>query len=328
MEIFDDINRNQINIAIIGPISAGKSTLINTIFCESYSHCKIKRTTMTPQVYYESDKQRKKLAKDILKENASINESIIKKTENKELLTYEDIKENTYIVPKIYGFTDLESNIFTTIYDIPGLNDGRTKDLYFKYIDDNFYKFDIVIFVVDINSSLNTSDEVEILVNILTNMKKNKENYNIENKLLVIANKCDEMHIDDSGNLCLYEEHQEMFDQLSKMVEQKINDIYVDLQYEIIPLSSEDSYVYRMYDRNKAVEDFNLDIKYVNKFGYNEYGRTRWNRLNDCKKTEQIKKILKDMDIKESLKVTGFENFAVKLNNFLNIICIKEIFTC
>ena len=46
-------HRNEINIAIIGTVSAGKSTLMNTLFTNQYSDMKIKRTTMQPQVYYE-----------------------------------------------------------------------------------------------------------------------------------------------------------------------------------------------------------------------------------------------------------------------------------
>ena len=53
MEEFQTEDRNQINIAILGAVSAGKSTLLNSVFSETYSQCKIIRTTMVPQVYYE-----------------------------------------------------------------------------------------------------------------------------------------------------------------------------------------------------------------------------------------------------------------------------------
>ena len=52
---FDDSQRNQINVAIVGSVSVGKSTLLNTIFAETFSDCKLKRTNMTPQVYFETD---------------------------------------------------------------------------------------------------------------------------------------------------------------------------------------------------------------------------------------------------------------------------------
>ena len=73
--VFQNANRNQINIALVGAVSAGKSTLLNTIFAKTYSHCKIKRTTMTPQIYYEYDgKAPSKTSKAVKEENRIINE--------------------------------------------------------------------------------------------------------------------------------------------------------------------------------------------------------------------------------------------------------------
>ena len=208
--MFDDQNRNQINIAILGAVSAGKSTLLNTIFAETYSQCKIKRTTMTPQIYFEYHGPGiKKSSKSIKEENKRINDNLIKKTENGEKITMQDIKENLYIVPKVTKFTELEKEINLTIYDIPGLNDRDTKELYFQYIKDNFYKFDILFFVVDINSALNTSDEGDILNRLVQNCKDNYDKYNIHNKLIILANKCDAMQYQDD-EIILEEEHSEI----------------------------------------------------------------------------------------------------------------------
>ena len=37
-----------------------------------------------------------------------------------------------------------------TVYDIPGLNDAKTKDIYFQYIRNKFNIFDVIILMVDI----------------------------------------------------------------------------------------------------------------------------------------------------------------------------------
>ncbi|ARF08481.1 hypothetical protein Catovirus_1_531 [Catovirus CTV1] len=42
-----------IRIGIIGPVSTGKSTFINSLFGKTYSQMKLRRTTMIPQVYHE-----------------------------------------------------------------------------------------------------------------------------------------------------------------------------------------------------------------------------------------------------------------------------------
>ena len=315
---FDDSQRNQINVAIIGSVSVGKSTLLNTIFAETYSDCKYKRTTMTPQIYYESNrfKGQTKLNKEIREQNTKINKHLNEKSENGETITMEDIKETHHIVSKIHDFSDLEKNIYLTIYDIPGLNDSQTKHLYFKYIDDNFHKFDIIIFVVDIHSSLNTSDENDILVNILTNFKINREKFGIHNKLIILGNKCDDMYLaDDKKTLVLEEELADMKKQLEIFVKQKVDSIFPSLDYKILPISSEDSYIYRVYSRNKKLD---LDIKYINKFGQNEYGKTRWNRLSESAKKKEMNKLLERIDINETLKVTGFNAFKNALNKYLS----------
>lgn len=314
-ELFQNKNRNQINVAIVGAVSAGKSTLLNTIFANTYSHCKIKRTTMTPQIYYEYDgKAPSKTSKAIREDNREINETLIKKTEAQETITYDDIKEAKYIVPRIYKFTELVKDVYLSVYDIPGLNDARTKDLYFQYLETNFHKFDIILFVVDINSALNTSDEIEILKKIVTNAKSNQEKFGIHNKLIILANKCDEMSLDDHGGLQLEEEHYEMFAQINTQVKQTVSEIFPKLEYDILPLSSEDSYIYRILEQNPDTE---LDLKYLNKFGYMEFGRTRWNKLSEEKKKAQIKKLMRDWDLEASLEITGFNGFCNTLNSFL-----------
>ena len=106
MEQFNNENRSQINVAIVGAVSAGKSTLLNTIFAETYSDCKIKRTTMSPQVYYEVDKKRdSKIIKEIKANNTEVNKKIEGKRDNGEEITMDDIKEVAYVVPKVYGFS-------------------------------------------------------------------------------------------------------------------------------------------------------------------------------------------------------------------------------
>jgi predicted GTPase len=307
--------RHNINIAIIGPVSAGKSTLLNTLFVSQYSDMKIKRTTMTPQVYFET-KDTDVSIDDMLSVksiNKIINDDLINKTENGENITLEDIKECNYYIPKVHKLIELENEVYLSIYDIPGLNDFRTKNIYYQYINNNFYKFDIIIFVIDINSALNTSDEKEILEMILNNCKENKEKYNICNNLIVLVNKCDELFI-KNNILIMDDEHNEMFEQVKNTINQQVNSIYSNLVYCILPISCEDSYIYRMYDR---YPDYDLDMKHMNKFGNNEFGKKVWNRFSDEQKKGKIKELMNKMDLNYTLFLTGFNQFKNKLKNYL-----------
>lgn len=305
---------NYINVAILGPVSAGKSTLMNSLFVSQYSDMKIKRTTMTPQIYEEYTGCDSSLSPDqqdfIKKLNNEINNKLVAKTENEgDSVTYEDISEEiVYKVPRIYNLHSLPANICMRVFDIPGLNDGKTADLYFKYLDDQFHKFDLLIFVVDINSACNTEGEVRILQKIVEYSKRNRDLYGINNKLIVLANKCDDLHINDNGNVTIEDEELvEMYEQINKEVATQVAKYNPDLEYKICPISAEDSYIYRMYARDPNCK---LDIKHVNKFGMNEYGKSRWNRLSEEDRHCKISSLMSEMDIGSTLNQTGFNKFA------------------
>ena len=303
---------NNINIALVGAVSVGKSTLLNAIFGKTYSDCMIKRTTMTPQVYCESNKVLKKQETKILAKNREINQNLIKKTENQEEIIESDIQEVKHFVPRIPSLTELIDNTYLNVFDIPGLNDARTHKLYFQYLEDNFYKFDIIIFVVDIYSALNTSDEITILTKIIDGCKSNSDNHDIHNKLIIVPNKCDDMTINSSQNLILEEELDEMLTQIKTQVKQKIDEIYPELEYNITPLSSEHSYIYRSLSLNP---DIDIDIKFIDMLGSLEYGRTRWNRLLEEKKRKKAIEVAKDNG--DALFITGFTGFLKILTSYL-----------
>lgn len=298
-----------INFGIIGCVSSGKSTLLNSLFCDTYSDMKIKRTTMIPQVYQCDPKiqKNKTYAKEIRKQNEEINKKIIEQTENKTALTIQDCYEIVYKVPPINNFIKLPPNINIAIFDIPGLNDSQTKNTYFEYLNQNFYKFDYILFVIDIQSALNTSDEMDILHLIKNNILDIKKKYNKDIKLLVICNKCDNMELNKNGILEMDEpELEEMYEQIIKTLKNELSII----NYDIIKYSAEDTYVYRLLS-----EGHSLDQKYIDRLGINELGKIKWKELKANSSINELVKILKDLiDINERLKNTGYSGLIDKIN--------------
>lgn len=310
---------NNINIAILGPVSAGKSTFMNALFVKQFSDMKIKRTTMTPQVYCETDNLDLSL-EDINKiksKNKVINDSLIKKSENGEAITYKEISNTIeYKVPKVFDLHNLKKDIHLRVYDIPGLNDARTQELYLQYLDKHFHEWDIILMVVDINSAMNTEGEVRILNNIVEYSKRNLDKYGIQNKLFILANKVDDLeHCKEWGLRIADEEYTEMYDQIKKQVKDIIEKVYPKLDYYVMPLSSEDAFIYRMYAIDTNVE---LDIKHINKFGHNEFGKSKWNRFTMDEKHKKMKQIMSGMNIKDRLQLTGFNYFKEKFQKVLS----------
>ena len=318
MECFSSEQRNQINVALLGAVSVGKSTLTNAIFAETFSKCKLKKTTMTPQIYNEcerSDKHNCEFFKQINEANDKKNAALTEKAAQGEKLTKDDIEPIEYAVPKIHGFSKLTQKTYLSVYDIPGLNDSETQTLFFDYIADNFYKFDIIVLIVDIHSAFNTIDEIQILEKIINKCKDNFTEFGINNKLIVLANKCDDMEYKNK-QFELSEDHTELFEQAENIVERKVGELFPKLDYEIIPISIEDSYIYRMFAKNKSCCD-TIDIKYINKFGYNEYSKSKWKKLTDDNKRKNIKKFLETNNIDEQLVQTGWNLFKDTLNSYL-----------
>jgi hypothetical protein len=245
------------------------------------------------------------------------------------------------MIPQIKNFVGLPDNVYMDIYDIPGLNDFKTRDIYFKWIEDNFSELDIILHIVDINSPLNTTDELNILEMIVKNIKTEKEKNDREVLLLTVINKCDEM---DCGayHFKLDEEDQENYDQVVKHTQEVVaklisdeafqgdgeirarrsgkrknknkNKYPFDYNFEFTPISAADTFVYRMLHNDPHVE---LDMKLLQKFGINEIGKRLWNRMSDPDRIKMVKKHFADVDINETLEMTGYNRFKTIMNDYL-----------
>lgn len=303
-----------INIAIIAAVSAGKSTLTNSLFVKQYSDMNVKRTTTMPQVYTESNSTEDNPY--IREQNREINTKYMQSTANGIKLKYEDIREIHYNVPKVHDLVDLVPGTNLAIYDLPGLNDSMTKEVYYRYVTENFKKFDIIIQIIDINSALNTSDETDILKLVLKGINDNMTNYKINTKLICLINKCDELTLDKTSKqyVPVDEELKEMYQQTIDIINTHKKEIYSEASIDIRCISCEDSYIYRMYRKNPSQK---LDPKYINKFGSNEYGKTRWSELSDNKKQKQIVKLFKKFDYENRIEKCGFRSFATLLAQIL-----------
>lgn len=298
-----------INICILGGVSVGKSTLINTLFCDQLSDTKIKRTTMTPQIYVETKNIKNFSSKRVLDNNRKLNQTADSKNV---------IFDTVYDAPLVKSFIELNEHIGIKIYDIPGLNDSLTKDEYYQYVVNNFDIFDLVIFVLDINSAMNTRDQTDMLKMILQCIKKKVENCGVYTQLVVLLNKCDDISM-QNDDLILDEEYQEIYDQAILIINKTIENIIPKLKYNISPISLELAYIYRSIKYNA---DIKFDEKHYNKIGILEFGKLVWTNANLDKKQKMIRSI----DISEDkLAMTGFNKFKNILTFIFDKIEKKDV---
>ena len=302
---------NLINIAFVGTISAGKTTLLNAIFTEPLGNVHIKKTTLLPHIYHETTGPTQDSI--AIKCNTDTKNGIFLKSI--EDGNFEKLEEINYNVNKIIDFVTFRKDIYLVLYDIPGLNDSTTKEIYYNYIDSIFMKINIIVWTVDVNSSINTSDEIDICNKLITGIKNNYDKYRINTKLIILLNKCDDMYIGNQGNLVLDEDRKYMYDQAKKIIDTRISSIYPEYKYDMITISSENAYIYRMIKKGSFND---LDMKYMNKLGYNEYSKSEWNNFSENEKKGMIHRKL-DIDMINNRMInTGFNNFRNVLQCMIN----------
>lgn len=295
-----------VNVAIIGSVSAGKSTLLNALFGKTLSDMKIKRTTMIPQIYSIIDSK--------TFEGKVVDEQQIR-SRNSELNNqyrgqFPRMPHVEYRVEPFYDFIDFPEGCNLKIHDLPGINDANTKRKYMEYIAKQFSNYDIVVLVIDINSSLNTSDELDI-IRLLKKCYENNKRNGITTKIIAAINKCDAM-----DNTQLEGEHRELY--------QDINCILVEngLKIPMIPTSFGEAYIFRTIQRNP---DYKLDKKYVDKLGSATFGLITWKSKSESEQSSFIKTLSPEI-ITKGIELSGFENFKTQFRNLLSGNNLLDIF--
>lgn len=299
-------------LCLVGSVSAGKSTFLNSVFCKKLTQCKIKRTTMVPTRYIESETATD-TEEDIYRIVSEKNEEIIKKTESGEKLNEADYKELEFNVGKL-DIKIMSKGGLVDIYDIPGLNDARTKSEYYKYLEDNFHKFNVIVLFVDIMSGLNTSDEMDILKFIITQTRFHKERGR-DIYTLVVVNKADDMILEEDSSLTLSGELGEMFEQVKQTITSEFGHDKLDSHVVgITPFCAKDAFLYRMV---KKCPEYVLSDEERIKIGLNEMGK-KFSRFTIPTQIEKVKKILQDKEfIDTMINLSGFNQLQDKLKSFL-----------
>lgn len=321
---------HNIRIAILGPDSVGKSTFLNTILTNIYSEITDKKTANRPEIYYVNPELENVNAIEIYEKNKIANKKYDKKNikpVHHEITMIKKTLENQNV--HLGNFITLHNTITPVFYNLPGLNE---KSL-LKYTVETFSDFDIIFFVVDIDTCLTTTYEIKLLDTILSCIQDQKTTCEKEFLLYIIANKCDEMS----------DKHKEMLEHAENLVKKYAEDYNLDdLSIKIIPMSLETAYIYRMQKYNSEVP---IDIKYINRFGTDMFGKINWNKMSETDKKNKLDGIFDDNNFNcmmESCNFTKLKNilesdltlsmqFKLVINKYKQLIteiCELNLVTC
>jgi hypothetical protein len=308
--------QENINFAIIGCVSAGKSTFFNAVTSCTFSEMKRKKTTMLPQIYQTTnDKSLIDDIKTIYNKNKKSNDEILEKRENNTFVIERDFKVINHFIDRIPDFVNIEDNY--SILDMPGLNCGADT-LYYDYIKSTSSNIDIYILVVDVNSALNTTDEINIIRLIIEQIKKNNNGY-----IHILINKCDDIQYDKSNKIDLGEEElNEMYQRAETIIKKECASIIHNVSWS--PICSSKLYIYRGIKNNID----NIDEKQLDEIIAQEVGKSELRKLKtvENKRKFMIGKLSENkIEYNIWMKETGYSYFQESINktikkNYDNII--------
>ncbi len=286
----------QLNIAIVGLISQGKSTLLNALLMDTFAKTEHKRSTMLPQVYVSGGSPLS--AEEIFRKNDEANAVAEAKVAAKKF-NREDRVEIFHHVDIIDPMLRCPDDVTLAIYDIPGVNDATTA-AYHQYLADKIESFDIILYVLDIHGALNTTDD-SMLLSVMSKMRG-------ASVLIFIVNKCDTMVMNSEGEPSF--DDQELTDcyiQIKRILAEKIKRAYA-----IVPMSSIDAFVYRTLHRDPHAK---IELKFIDKMIASEMGSSKCKRMSEEEKRKKAAELISECNYDDQLIACGMREFEILISS-------------
>ena len=206
---------SEIKVALLGNVSAGKTTVLNALFRDKYGEVSMKRTTagvnyfriVTPgkelsgkdekEGESKTDNENKMHgnAEEVEKpwcpdagESRTAKSTLEEITEdNKILRESNEVKEKWFDIELDEHIMEMRKDTNLVIVDVPGINEAGACSKYKEYVNAKWHTFDCVVAVMDGKQGVNTEDQVQLLKFIRANNEQIKEI-----PIVVLFNKVDD----------------------------------------------------------------------------------------------------------------------------------------
>ena len=251
-----DLSRPAINIGVIGEVSCGKSTLLNSIFVNKYGNVSKRRSTMSINIYQQNTANERILSDQEINSILTKHEKQFVQNNDNQL---QALKEYRFAVPatdKFGGYDTKIARYGLNFVDIPGFNDRVSNQLLLNWLRDQVYLLDVIFFIIDGERALNTESEVKLLDAVLDHIVKLGDI-----QLFIIFNKFDNKYDDDLKELC---------EQAQSVVSQHCQSRNIT-SYQFIPFAAEFAYIYRHLYYKQTLQG--LETKQQIKLGVEEFGK-------------------------------------------------------
>jgi GTP-binding protein EngB required for normal cell division len=312
-----------INVAIVGNVSAGKSTLLNAFLRAKYCEVSMKRATAGINYFRLHLKkqtgpgtgrstvktQRTREFDSPVSASATLKEI---SADNAVLRNETKIQEKYFDIMVEDNLCDMHPDTRLVLVDIPGVNEACMGVKYKEFLATKWRTFDCVIVVMDGKQGINTDDQINLL-------KMVKENQKVRwQPVIILCNK-----VDDADD----REQNEMVSEACSEVEQifggknpvtstktllasKRTDrkSIQSLLPAFLPFSANHAYFHQTaplltLDQFRRFDDKEL----IERYGREYVGRLTWNKMSQEQKLKEIHQIVQDPNhLKDASEISNF----------------------
>jgi GTPase SAR1 family protein len=331
----------EIKIALLGNVSAGKTTVLNALFRGKFGEVSMKRTTAgvnyfriatatpnevatgtlvadSPQKDPPQAQEWSPLADDPRSATSTLKEIT---EDNIKLRESNQVQEKWFDIELPNELCSMRKDTKLVIVDIPGINEAGSCDKYMKYVKEKWATFDCVVVVMDGKQGVNSEEQV----NLLTVVKDNLEMKDVP--VIILCNKVDDPDDEEQAGLIAEArlKVEEIFavgcreTALRKSLEARgQTSLFGQVSPAFIPISAVHAFI-RQSASLMSLEQFEVfDKDLIEKLGRDQIGRRRWNKLSEEDKIQETYDILSDpSEHEEGLKDSNFDKVLAVLEHFV-----------
>jgi GTPase SAR1 family protein len=278
----------EIRIAMLGYVSAGKTTVINALLRDQFGQVGMKRTTAgvnyfrlhhsppppaaglpSPAKEVSIVEAQNSVINDAYRTAASTLQEI--SSDNLQLRESADVQVKLFDVHVREPLCEMRPDTKLVLVDIPGINEAGADGKYRTYVRDHWQDFDCVVVVMDGRQGANTEEQVQLLDFVRENNNKTRDV-----PVVILCNKVDDPEDPEQEELVkeCQEEVRRIFGGTKRRPASRVT---------FVPTSAEFAYIYRTAALMTLEQFQEFDMNLISRLGRREIG-WKWSSMGQDKR--------------------------------------------
>ncbi|GAX16056.1 hypothetical protein FisN_20Hh269 [Fistulifera solaris] len=332
--------KTDIQVALIGHVSVGKTTVLNALFRDKFGEVSMKRTTAGINYFRIIPKQKNaskkpngaKTAKgsvdeigkqwvDIASYDTKSAGAILKEitADNMAFRNSSAIHERFFDIELDEPLCDMRKDADLVVVDVPGINEASAGSKYRDFVEKKWDTFDVVVLVMDGKQGVNTEEQLKLLQFV-----KNNQETKRRVSLIILLNKVDDPD-DEEQSVLVDESRKEAEKQFNCTLGKLLHNTQKSAKSKssiftpvLIPTSAMHAYFYCTASLMTFDQFKKFDKDLIEKIGREEVGKFKWKTLSEDKKYQAVyEAVSEEGQYKERLEATNFDKFLEALRDFI-----------